>query len=102
MSMKQELLAEGYIGYGVCHFKEVPLYQKLIKDCEGRRYFINCYEYEHKDLLAYEFDVQYKLGEDSAVVNVSLTSATLGEAEDFFHEMWVRMGFGYYELYEEE
>lgn len=82
------------------------LFQKCIKDDKGKKYFINMWYYpEHSyggiDLPEQiQGEVQFTL-QDGEHLEVISFYTDIAKIELQMEELWVKMGFGYYELNED-
>ena len=120
MSIENNLIKAGYKKhvsqvYYVLHMTDT-LYQKCVKDDVGKRYFINCFYYPESRISGQSipegvmFQVQFwtigKKNDDKEeyermAVDITLHTNDIDIVEGEFEEIWKRMGYGYYEKWEE-
>jgi hypothetical protein len=112
MIIQEKLLAAGYKKSVSSHYKTFKstdtLYQKCIRDELGKRYYINAWYYSYADYPqipeteSVEFEVQFKKkGSDDAIMDVTLFTKDIKEAETYFAFMWKQLDLGYYEWEDE-
>ena len=112
MITDQVLIENGYKRHkpDIFHEGASDLYQKRIDDSNGKKYFINIYKYNFKDIPNHPFpnkiywqsEVQLFLVNDK-VCNIEYFGnlEDINDIENFFNDIWYRMGiFKYYEIFE--
>lgn len=112
MTLEQELTLHSYTKQVAGHYNTFKhtdiLYQKRISDSKGKKYFINIWyypanRYGHTDLPeSIQAEVQFTGdGVTDEYVDVTLFTKDLDKIEEVFENMWVKLGLGYYELWED-
>jgi hypothetical protein len=111
MTLEQELTLRGYTKHVADHYRVLnntdTLYQKRISDSKGKKYFINIWyypaqRYGHTDLPeSIQAEVQFTGdGVTDEHLDVKLFTKDLDKIEEVFENMWVKLGLGYYELWD--
>lgn len=108
-----QLESAGYQKYPAL-FKQYAtcLWQKCFDDSEGKKYFIQLYEYDNREWnkkhpnmafkdFAYSSEVKFKDGYGNTFNVECLTNDSIEQVEEFFERVWVNCGCEYYELFGE-
>lgn len=106
-----QLKSAGYRKYPE-RFKEYAtcMYQKCFDDTEGKKYFIQFYEYSNREHLisypqlsefSYSSDAQFKDRQGNTFNVECLTNDSIEQVEEFFERVWVNCGCEYYERFVE-
>lgn len=111
MTLEQDLTLHGYtkhVSNSYRNFHDTDtLYQKRVDDVIGKKYFINIWYYSaqrygHADLPELiQAEVQFT--GDSVTeehLDVKLFIKDLDKIEEVFENIWVKLGLGYYELWD--
>lgn len=112
LSLHDQLVAKGYkkwVSESNRIFKMTDtLYQKQIDDDKGKKYFINIWyypaqRYGHTDLPeSIQAEVQFTGdGVTDEHMDVTLFVKDIDKIEEVFENMWVKLGLGYYDLWED-
>ena len=79
------------------------LFQKLVEDSYGIRYYIECWYYPARHCgesffdESWQFEVQFSGDNASGTMNVQLFEKDIDKAEQMFNTMWTKLDLGYYE-----
>lgn len=108
---KKDLLKAGYKEFSDDRDRYKKLYQKFIKDEQGKRFALNFYYYdfsmpprEFKGFTAKAQFSEVMIGKMMSFANIELdaTDLKIDDVEKYFNALWVASGKPYYERWDEQ